>query len=93
MIVEDFAKEIQSKNDITTRILKDIILDMKSVIRKQNIVIAILALTTLIGILYFVLSKIQYFRGVLMKFTEDLTKYNKKHSRFYIYNVGNWKYI
>ena len=58
MIVEDFAKEIQSKNDITTRILKDIILDMKSVIRKQNIVIAILALTTLIGILYFVFSKI-----------------------------------
>ncbi len=58
MLVEDFAKEIQSINDITTRILKDIISDMKSVIRKQNIVIEILALTTLIGILYFVFSKI-----------------------------------
>ena len=58
MLVEEFAKEIQSKNDITTRILKDIISDMKSIIRKQNIFIAILAFTTLVGILYFVFSKI-----------------------------------
>ena len=58
MLVDDFAKEIQAKNDITTRILKDIISDMKSVIRKKNILIAILSITTLIGILYFVFSKI-----------------------------------
>ena len=58
MLVDDFAKEIQAKNDITTRILKDIISDMKSIIRKQNIFIAILAFTTLVGILYFVFSKI-----------------------------------
>ncbi len=58
MLIEEFAKEIQSKNDITTRILKDIISDMKSIIRKQNIFIAILAFTTLVGILYFVFSKI-----------------------------------
>lgn len=58
MLVDDFAKEIQAKNDITTRILKDIISDMKSVIRKKNILIAILSITTLMGILYFVFSKI-----------------------------------
>lgn len=58
MLVKDFVKEIQSKNDTTTRILKDVISDMKSVIRKKNILIAILSITTLIGILYFVFSKI-----------------------------------
>ena len=58
MLIDDLAKEIKSKNDVTTRILKDIISDMKSVIRKQNILIAILMLTTIIGILYFVFSKI-----------------------------------
>ena len=56
MLVDDFAKEIQSKNDIATRILKDIISDMKNDIRNQNILIAILSFTTLIGLLYFVFS-------------------------------------
>ena len=58
MLIDEIAKKIQSKNDVTIRILKDIISDMKSVIRKKNILIAILSLTTLIGILYFVFSKI-----------------------------------
>ncbi len=58
MLLDDFLKKIQSKDEITTRVLKDIILDMKNIIRKQNIIIAILVLTTLIGILYFVFSKI-----------------------------------
>ena len=58
MLIEEFAKEIQSKNDITTRILKDIISDMKSIIRKQNIIITILSVTSFICILYFVFSKI-----------------------------------
>lgn len=58
MIIEDISKEIQNKNEITTRILKDIISDMKSIIRKQNIIITILSVTSFIGILYFVFSKI-----------------------------------
>ncbi len=56
MLIDDFAKEIQAKNDIATRILKDIISDMEKDIRNQNIIIAILSFTTLIGILYFVFS-------------------------------------
>ena len=58
MIIEDISKEIQNKNEITTRILKDIISDMKSIIRKQNIIITILSVTSFICILYFVFSKI-----------------------------------
>lgn len=56
--LEDIIKEINNSDNIAINILKDTVSDMQSTIRRQNILIAILMFTTIIGILYFVFSKI-----------------------------------
>ncbi len=40
-------------------------------------------------IIYYKFSKIQFFRGILMKFAEELTKYSKKQVDFILAMLEN----